>query len=445
MVFNNFRIQCLVRILLLTGTLVLFLLLLLSTEAYVTIFLIGLAALLQVYSLFRYVERTGRNLLRFLESIRQSDFARRFDVSPNDPPFGDLSVVLNEVMDKIQKARSEKEEQYQYLQTVMQHVNIGLVSFRSNGEVEMINAAAKRLLDVARLNKIGDLEPHFPALMETVLKLKPGDTSLVRIENSGEVLQLALAKAEFKLGDREYALVSLHNIQSELEEKEMEAWQNLIRVLTHEIVNSITPIASLASTVNKLLPINEPGSDTETLNDIRGAIQTIQKRSEGLLHFVDIYRNLTRIPVPKFSIFQVRDFFRRIENLMQNHMESNRIQYSASIYPETLEITADPELMEQVLINLVLNAVQANENRPCARIELRAGIDERGRTFLQVADNGPGIMKEVMEKIFIPFFTTKREGSGIGLSLSRQIMRLHNGTISVQSEPDVETVFTLKL
>lgn len=445
MVFNHFRIQCLVRILLLTGTLVLFLLLLLSTEAYVTIFLIGLAALLQVYSLFLYVERTGRNLLRFLESIRQSDFARRFDVSPNDPPFGGLSVVLNEVMDKIQKARSEKEEQYQYLQTVMQHVNIGLISFRSNGEVEMINTAAKRLLDVARLNKIRDLEPHFPALMETVLKLKPGDTSLVRVENNGEIMQLALAKAEFKLGDREYALVSIHNIHSELEEKEMEAWQNLIRVLTHEIVNSITPIASLASTVNKLLPIHEPGSDTETLNDIRGAIQTIQKRSEGLLHFVDIYRNLTRIPAPKFSIFQVRDLFGRIEHLMQNHMESNRIQYSASIYPETLEITADPELMEQVLINLVLNAVQANENRPFAWIELRAGNDERGRTFLQVADNGPGIMKEVMEKIFIPFFTTKREGSGIGLSLSRQIMRLHNGTISVQSEPDVETVFTLKL
>ena len=210
-------------------------------------------------------------------------------------------------------------------------------------------------------------------------------------------------------------------------------------------MNSINPIASLASTVNKLLPINEPGSDTETLNDIRGAIQTIQKRSEGLLHFVDIYRNLTRIPAPKFSIFPVSDLFGRIENLMQNHLESNRIQYSASIYPENLEITADPELMEQVLINLVLNAVQANENRPFARIELRAGNDERGRTFLQVADNGPGIMKEVMEKIFIPFFTTKREGSGIGLSLSRQIMRLHNGTIGVQSEPDVETVFTLKL
>jgi len=222
MLFNNFRIQCLVRILLLTGTLVLFLLLLLSTEAYVTIFLIGLAAILQVYSLFRYVERTGRNLLRFMESIRQSDFARRFDVSPNDPPFGDLSVVLNEVMDKIQKARSEKEEQYQYLQTVMQHVNIGLISFRPDGEVEMINTAAKRLLDVARLNKIGDLEVNFPALKETVLKLKPGDTSLVRVENNGEVMQLALAKAEFKLGNREYALVSLHNIHSELEEKEME-------------------------------------------------------------------------------------------------------------------------------------------------------------------------------------------------------------------------------
>jgi two-component system, NtrC family, nitrogen regulation sensor histidine kinase NtrY len=445
MAFNRFRILCLVRILLLTGTLVLFLLFVLKAEAYVTIFLIGLAALIEIYSLFRYVERTGRNLVKFMESIRQSDFVRRFDVSPNDAPFGNLSIIFNEVMDKIQKARSEQEEQFQYLRTVMQHVNIGLVSFRSNGEVEMINTAAKHMLNLARLNKIGDLELNFPALKETILKLKPGDRSLVRIEINGEVLHLSLAKAEFKLGNREYALVSLHNIHSELEEKEMEAWQNLIRVLTHEIVNSITPIASLAATVNKLLPENEPGYDAENLNDIRGAMQTIQKRSEGLLHFVDIYRNLTRIPTPQFKIFPVRDFFERIEHLMHNHMENGQIKFIVSIYPESLEITADPVLMEQVVINLVLNAVQANENRPSARIELRAGIDERGRTFLQVADNGPGIMKEVMEKIFIPFFTTKREGSGIGLSLARQIMRLHNGTISAQSEPDVETVFTLKL
>ena len=245
-----------------------------------------------------------------------------------------------------------------------------------------------------------------------------------------------------------FNLISVQNIQAELEEKEMEAWQNLVRVLTHEIMNSITPISSLASTANDILNqcdgAGEENLDSETRHDIREAVRTIQRRSVGLLHFVETYRKMTRIPKPVFRVFKVTDLFSRLQRLMKNELEEKGIGMSWSVEPKSLELTADPELIEQVLINLVLNSIQALEGRTAGRIKVSARLDSSGRPVIQVRDNGPGILEEVREKIFIPFFTTRRDGSGIGLSLSRQIMRLHRGTISVQSDPGVETCFNLK-
>jgi signal transduction histidine kinase len=252
----------------------------------------------------------------------------------------------------------------------------------------------------------------------------------------------------FVLRGKQLTLVSLNDIRGELEEKEMESWQNLIRVLTHEIMNSITPIASLASTAEHLLEstASQPGTpDPETLGDIRGAVRTIEQRSRGLLHFVENYRRLTRIPKPQFRIFPVSEIFERVERLMNGRIENTGISLETVIETGGMELTADPDLLEQVLINLVQNSVQALAGVPHGKISLRAGIDDRGRALIQVRDNGPGIMEDVLAKIFIPFFTTKRDGSGIGLSISRQIMRLHRGTITVRSEPGVETVFTLRL
>jgi signal transduction histidine kinase len=236
----------------------------------------------------------------------------------------------------------------------------------------------------------------------------------------------------------------VQNIQSELEEQEMEAWQKLIRVLTHEIMNSITPISSLASTVRGMIPEQGGEEDSETLSDVHMALETIESRSQGLLHFVETYRELTRIPKPDFKIFAVSELFSHIVQLMNTDLEEKNIVLQVAIAPETLELTADPDLVEQVLINLLRNASQALTGRENARIDLTAQLDRRGRVVIRVRDNGPGILAEVQERIFIPFFTTKREGSGIGLSLSRQIMRVHRGTISVQSELNKKTVFTLR-
>ncbi len=450
MVFRSFRINCVLRIIALSATIGLFFWLLSRTNQYAAMFIVGLIILYEIYSLVVYVDRTNRELARFFESIKYEDFSQRFSAAKKGGSFAPLLRALSEVTDAFRKTRAEKEEHFHYLQTVVQHVGVGLVVFQPNGDVELINNAAKRLLQVPYLKNIRSLESTDKKLVTTLLSLKPRDRALVKIEGEEEILQLMLYATEFRLGGRVFTLVSLQNIRSEIESTEIEAWQKLIRVLTHEIMNSITPISSLASTINGL--ISEMGmglsrtdkADSEQIEDIIRALQTIQKRSEGLLHFVDAYRNLTLLPTPKFQIFPLRDLLARAAKIMEANIKDKNIRFELTIEPETLELIADPELIEQVLINLQLNALQAVEGQAEARIRLSARLDSRGRVLVQVSDNGPGILEENLEKIFIPFFSTKEGGSGIGLSLSRQIMRLHNGTISVSSRPGEETVFTLR-
>jgi signal transduction histidine kinase len=260
---------------------------------------------------------------------------------------------------------------------------------------------------------------------------------------------LFIHATSFIVQNRSLTLISIQNIQSELEEKELEAWQNLIRVLTHEIMNSITPISSLASTANKILEQAQQNIEGqldvhEVIHDVKQAVQTIDTRSQGLLKFVESYRKLTRLPKPEFQIVSVRKLFEHIIPLMLPKFQEKGILFSQKIEPETLEITADPSLIEQVLINLIQNAVDWSDRNRQIKILLEADLGTAGHPLIRVTDNGPGIEKEALEKIFIPFFTTKQDGSGVGLSLSRQIMRLHKGTISVQSKPDENTIFTLR-
>lgn len=450
MVYKKFRINCISRVILLGFSIFGFFFILFKTELYAALFIIGLFILYQIYLLIHYIEKTNRDLTRFFVSIRYSDFAQTFKDDGLGPSFEGLRKAFTEVMNAFRKTRTEKEEHYRYLQTVVQHVGIGLIAFQPNGDVELINTAAKRLLRVSSLKNIRSLESFSSSLVDRLFTLKPRERALIKVEDNDELLYLALYTTEFKLRGQNFSLVSIQNIHSELEEREIEAWQKLIRVITHEIMNSITPIASLASTINELVreswDIRKASEkiDTESLTDIHDAAQTIQKRSQGLLHFVDAYRNLTLIQKPSFQIFPVKELIARVEKLMQANIKKKAIQFHANVEPRSLELAADPELIEQVLINLLLNALHAVEGQKEARINLDAKLDGRGRIIIQVRDNGRGITKENLEKIFIPFFSTKEGGSGIGLSLSRQIMRLHHGSIGAHSDPGVETVFTLR-
>ncbi|RJX30491.1 MAG: ATP-binding protein [Desulfurivibrio sp.] len=444
--YKHFRTNCTIRLVLISGTIVLLVYLLSRTDLVVTPLIVGLTAAAQAASLYRYVEKSNRELARFLESIKYSDFSQSFTSPVKGAAFQELGEAFSGVIKEFQRARSEKEEQYRYLQTVVQHVGIGLLAYRDNGDIELINGAAKRLLGEAQLTNLRQLGGLSADLEQKLREIQTGEKAQIKLIRNDSLQQLSIYATKFRLRQESYTLVSLQNIQPELEEKEMEAWQNLIRVLTHEIMNSITPIASLASTANSLLVeklAREPVPDG-TLCDVGEAVKTIERRSRNLMNFVDDYRRLTRIPKPNFEIVPVRELLERIMNLMKEPLDSRKIHCSLQVDPSTLELTADPALIEQVLINLSKNAVEALAETELPRITLRAVTDEHGNPVIQVTDNGPGLNAEVLEKIFIPFFTTKPDGSGIGLSLSRQIMRLHGGTLSVVSRPHEETIFTLR-
>ena len=396
-----------------------------------------------IYSLFRYIDNANRGLARFLQAVRYQDFSLSPGIEGLGGSFVDLNAAFREISGKFQQTREEKEAQYRYLQTVVQHIGVGLLSLRSDGSVDLLNNVAKRLLRVSHLRNIRDLPTLFQPLISEIQRLRPGEKSLFKLEQSDEILQLALYTTEFKLHDQLYKLVSLQNIQVELEEKETEAWQSLTRVLTHEIMNSLTPIASLAATASSLLHASEKENPAGN-QDVTEALQTIDRRSQGLMRFVHAYRSVALIPKAQFEIFPVMRMFQRVEKLMQDKLSRQGIAFSSEVEPSSLEMTADPDLTEQVLINLLLNAMEALGDCEKPGIHLSSRMNERGRVIIQVSDNGPGIAPESREKVFIPFFTTKKEGSGIGLSFSRQVMRLHRGAIAVQSQPETGTIFTLR-
>jgi len=450
MIYKNFKINTVVRIILI---MIMTLAVFISVYRFgfnVTPILLGVLIMFQIHDLIRYVQKTNRYLTSFLESIRYSDFSRSFKLEGLGTAYDEMKIAFNDVISDFQKVRTEKEEHFHYLQNVIQHIGISLIAFQKDGSVEMINNSAKKLFQISKLKNIDQLESYSSELVEKLKNMKSGERILVQVIDNDMLLQLAIYATEFKIRMQRIILVSIQNIQTELEEQEMAAWQKLISVLTHEIMNSITPIASLSSTINELLKDidttdNKPQMiNDETVIDIRNSLRTISKRSTGLVHFVESYRNLTKIPKPKFNIIPVKDIFNNVHLLMEKEIKMNGIECIINIAPSSLELTADEELIEQVLINLVKNAIHALHNIENAKIIMRALMDKRGRIALQVIDNGPGILEEVIDKIFIPFFTTKQEGSGIGLSLSKQIMRTHGGTLTAQSEPNIETNFTLR-
>src|SRR3989339_261455 len=396
LIFKNFTFNILIRVLLFSGAIVLFIYLLMYTELYATLVVVFVFAVFIFYSLIHYVSSTNRQLSRFLLSVRHSDFSQTFVNTTVGSSFEDLNKSFNEVIQKFLSTRSEKEENYRFLQTVMQHVGVGLISFNVQGKIEFVNNAAKKLFNITHLTNISTLNNINDGLAEKFLNLGSGEKATIKIVTENDITQLIVYATEFKQRDQKYTLVSLQNIETELEEKEMEAWQRLIRVLTHEIMNSITPISSLAGTVTTILSNNNKFDDG-VVEDIKEAISTIKKR----------------------------------------------INFSREVEPETLEVTADSEQIEQVIINLMINSIYALDGKENPAIDLIANLDEKGKVLIKVIDNGPGIPEEAIEKIFIPFFSTKKNGSGVGLSLSRQIMRAHGGNIRVNSKSG-ETTFTLK-
>lgn len=449
--FKNFKVSLIIRVGLLVASIFLMAELVHNDTFILTEILVSGLIIFQVYGLVQFLDRTNKEIVSFLHSIKYDDFTHTYHTKNEGSSLDMLYEEFNKVIKKFREIRAEKEAQYHYLKTIVQHVGIGIITFEKNGDIQIINTAAKTQLNIDQIKNISQLNSVSPALVDTFTMLKTGGRDLVKIERSGDDVQLAVYAIELSLRGKEFKLISIQNIQSELEEKEMEAWQNLIRVLTHEIMNSVTPISSLAATVEddleNQMKNNLDQITSEDVEDMHLALKTIHNRSDGLIKFVSDFRNLTRTPIPNFEFMDVRGLFDHILVLLKFDMERGKIELKCD-FEEGLQVHVDKEQIEQVLINLIKNAIQAleenDEDGKEKSIEIKAGHHDKSGIFISIGDNGPGIDEDALKKIFIPFFTTKKSGSGIGLSLSKQIMRKHKGSITVKSTINEGTIFVLR-
>ena len=445
----NLRSPVVPRVVMMAATIFLFCFFTFSQGEWIYALFFLAISVYQIKLLIEYLDRSNENIASFLDSIRFDDLSYSFKTKSDDPVVQRLHLELNEAMQKLRGARRERNSEFLFFKNIVMHVGIGLIIYKENGKIEIFNSAARRLLKMGRAENIDDIREVSEPLVDIFKKLKTGGRELFRLTIGDDIVQLSVYAIELTLRGENVKLISLQNIQSELEEKEMEAWQNLVRVLTHEIMNSVTPISSLAGIVEEELKQHLASQQTEPLTqdqleDIHLSLQTISKRSEGLIHFVKEFRSLTSIPKPKLAAIFVKALLDELCMLHRKELMEKEIRLDISVYPEDLTIAADKNMIEQVVINLLKNAIQSFEETENKQITLKAFLTEKSRPVIAVRDNGTGIDPEALDKIFIPFFTTKKSGSGIGLSLSRQIMRQHGGTLTVKSTAGKGTEFAMR-
>ncbi len=418
-----------------------------SQDLWLAPLLLGIVVIFLVGEMIFYVNSINHKLARFLDSIRYTDFSSSFTSdSKLGGSFKEVNKAFNEVMDVFKQTRAEKEEQMLFLQIIIQHINTGIISFNPEGKIGVINNAAKHLLQIPQFRDIKDLGKLSKEILEDVLEMKPGQRVSKKINPT---LHLIIQCTSLKMGGQSWTLLSLQNINSELRSNELEAWQNLTKVLRHEIMNSITPISSLVESLRTILDedsyIQKEGFliKKESFQDIQEGLDTISNRSRGLVNFVNAYRDYTNIPEPKKSLVRVQFLMENVLNLMKEELKTSGAKVETSIQPEDLEIICDPDQITMILINLLKNASESVQSQADRTILFSASSLGDLGTVIQVEDAGPGIIPEALERIFVPFYTTKKTGSGIGLAISRQIMNLHRGSLEVLSVPGERTVFTL--
>ena len=399
----------------------------------------------QVVEFIRYQSKTHEELGQFVEAVHYRDFSRYFDVKHASADIQPLRQGFNEINTTFMVISKEKETQYQYLQKILELVDTGILSYElESDEVVWMNESLKRMLQLPYLKTIQSLEKRDRVLFEEVSSLQPGESRIGTAHLERSFFKVLLSATAFQTEGKKYKLIAFQNVNEALDETESKAWQKLLSVMTHEIMNSIAPISSLANTLKGRLQqsLLEPGNPV-AVEDLEVGIETIKRRSEGLLKFAETYRNLNKITQLKLKNVYARELFANLHQLMQPTFEQKNIELEIILRDTDLSFEADPSLIEQVLINLMVNAIEAVKEQENPKIILSADSNEKRKAIIRVADNGSGMPEEVIDKIFIPFFSTKKSGSGIGLSLCKQIMMLHKGNIQVQSVEGRGTVFSL--
>jgi two-component system nitrogen regulation sensor histidine kinase NtrY len=410
-----------------------------------TLFLI---LIIQTIEFIYFSTRTKRELTRFIENLRKADFAIKFNDSVTGNPYKNLYEIFNEISDYITNIKLEKEAQFNYLQTVISHMMIGIICLKGEKEIVMINDPAIKILGIKKPGSWQEIINHSPDFTSQINTMRGSASKLIEINLHNDLVKLSVKMSNLIILGEEFRIITFQDIRTEIEQKEIEAWQKLIRILRHEIMNSVTPISSMTETVLMLVEdhLGTTRKATDLTNDdvadIRESVRTIHERSEGLYNFVEKYREVTRIPEPEIEIINVKNLIDRIIKLMEADLERNNIRIITESLNPSHTIKADSHLIEQVLINLIKNSIQALDQTEDKKLQITAEATPAHQS-IKVIDNGCGIEEKDIDEIFVPFYSTRENGSGIGLSLSKQIMLRHGGNITVSSKPGKDTCFSL--
>ncbi|SDD48506.1 Histidine kinase-, DNA gyrase B-, and HSP90-like ATPase [Mucilaginibacter pineti] len=400
-----------------------------------------------VVEMIRFQKKAQDEVNQFVESIHYRDFSRHFDVRKAPNELKPLRKGFNDINTTFKLISRERETQYHYLQKILELVDTGILSYEEEtGNISWINEAFKKLISIPYLKTVHSLEKREPGLYLELIKLKPGDSNIITITRNQQLIKILITASVMRSDDKLYKLIAFQNVSEALDETESKAWSKLLNVMTHEIMNSVAPISSLADTLKNRLQSPEIVNSVQSseLEDLELGIDTIKRRSEGLLKFTESYRSLNKITKLDLDKILVRNLFENLASLMRPTLEKKNIELEIILRDPALAIKADINLIEQVMINLLVNAIEAVKDREEPRLTLSAEIQSNNKTLVKVSDNGLGMPPELLDKIFIPFFSTRKTGSGIGLSLCKQIMLLHKGNIQVQSTEGKGSSFILQ-
>lgn len=439
MAFNKFNTLLVIRVLLINlVAMAAAFLYFEKSYAYTPAVLSGIE-LIMVVELVHYLKRTQRKVTRFFESALFHDFNFTFATSEKDADLKELHHALNKVAERFRERKSMAEDAIKFNETVIDQIPLGILIFDRNNKLYQYNNQARKILGdntSAHIEKLLEKYNFLPDLPGYSSSPAPFITELVK---DGNTVKLALQEQRFVHNKQVFKIITFQNFSETLDKKELESWQNIIRVLTHEIMNSLTPVVSLTETA---LNIARSENADETLLH---SLEIARKRSHGLLGFVNSYRKITNIKPLQKTVFMVSELVSSIAILKSEELKEKGIRLSTEIIPEDLEMEGDYQLLEQVVINLVNNAADALKDTPNPVIKLSAGYDYLNKVQISVADNGPGVPNEILDKIFIPFFTTKKQGTGIGLSLSRQIALMHGGSLYFEKYAKGDTRVVVKI
>lgn len=446
MFYQRFTFRLLINIMIINALSFLLGYLILKTQLWFTIAGVSCILIISIFSLYNYINQIRADIKRFILAVKTRDHTLNFRNKSTKGSFPDLYESFDEIIRTHKDIQLEQDAMFQLIRTILQQVPVGVIVLKDNtnpdqAEISFFNEAAAALLKVPSYKYWHRLKEHLPIFTTEIESIQKGGKRFLELKIQEKLIQLSTEVIPINLYNTNYRIISFQNIKDEIEQKEIEAWNRLIGVISHEILNSITPISSLSDTVNSMVS-NKDALNKEELEDLKPAIQAIKRRSLGLLDFVKDYRLIAELPTPELESHSIGDILQHIQVLMQPFAAAKNVKLSIGQTSSKITVSVDLKLVEQAMINLITNSIHALEEVDQPEIEIDYRL-EQNKLFIDVSDNGKGIEPELAEKIFVPFFTTRKNGSGIGLTITRNIMKMHYGSLEVSSVPHQKTIFSL--